>query len=105
MSSSVPDPAQLCQAFFILSSAYGLIGSAISPFRDTFLSYGPRTIQRVSQPSSQSSQNKGQLESLLRWGSKLKVPHTWFLHFYVVSVLSSLFWAHQLLTHGIAFRA
>ena len=35
----------------------------------------------------------------------VQVPHSWFLHFYVVSVLSSLFWAYQLLTKAAIFSA
>lgn len=27
--------------------------------------------------------------------SRARVPHSWFLHFYVVSILSSLFWLWQ----------
>lgn len=36
--------------------------------------------------------------------ANLQVPHTWFLHFYVVSVLSSTFWAYQILTGGAFFK-
>lgn len=34
----------------------------------------------------------------------LQVRHGFFLHFYVVSVLSSVFWAFQLLSKGFAFQ-
>ena len=34
-----------------------------------------------------------------------RVPHRYFLHFYVASLLSSCFWAIQLLNRGFAFRA
>lgn len=32
------------------------------------------------------------------------MPHSWFQHFYVVSVLSSLFWGLQILAKGSAFE-
>ena len=33
-----------------------------------------------------------------------QVPHSYFTHFYVISVLSSLFWGYQLLTRGSIIR-
>ena len=42
----------------------------------------------------------GSLDAL----ATFQVPHGFFLHFYIASVLSSGFWAVQLLTHGNAFR-
>lgn len=41
------------------------------------------------------------LDYLASW----TVPHSFFTHFYVTSVLSSAFWATQLLSRGPAFRA
>lgn len=37
---------------------------------------------------------------LLEQLDAIQVPHKWFQHFYVVSVLSSLFWGTQILTKG-----
>lgn len=34
-----------------------------------------------------------------------RVPHSYFTQFYVISILSSIFWALQLLSHGGAFQA
>lgn len=42
--------------------------------------------------------------SLLDRIASLKVPHGWFLHFYLVSCASSIFWAYQILTTGHALR-
>jgi 3-oxo-5-alpha-steroid 4-dehydrogenase 3 len=35
----------------------------------------------------------------------LQMPHEYFRHFYIVSVLSSVFWAMQILMKGTAFQA
>jgi 3-oxo-5-alpha-steroid 4-dehydrogenase 3 / polyprenol reductase len=32
------------------------------------------------------------------------VPHNWFKHFYILSMLSSMFWAHQLWSRGLAYK-
>jgi len=34
----------------------------------------------------------------------LQVPHTWFTHFYMVSVASSTFWAYQFASDGAIFH-
>lgn len=40
------------------------------------------------------------LRWLLEYLDTIQVPHTWFQHFYIVSVLSSLFWGLQILAKG-----
>lgn len=47
----------------------------------------------------------GLLPRILDALATLQVPHGFFQHFYIVSVLSSGFWAVQLLTRGAAFQA
>ena len=37
--------------------------------------------------------------------STVKVPHQWFMHFYIVSVASSVFWGIQIFTGGPFLRA
>lgn len=46
----------------------------------------------------------GLLNLFLERLAALTVPHAWFASFYAVSVVSSLFWASQILTHGPLFR-
>lgn len=67
-----------------------------SALRSRFLVYGPRAISPVG-PSAGS----GFLDYLATW----KVPHSYFTTFYITSVLSSVFWATQLLRRGVAFQA
>lgn len=40
------------------------------------------------------------LNRVLDMLAAIQVPHQWFIHFYVVSVASSIFWAIQILTQG-----
>lgn len=37
--------------------------------------------------------------------SAIQVPHSWFIHFYLVSVTSSVFWGIQILTQGSLLKA
>ena len=76
--------------------------------RSRFLTYGPRATSgsistRSAPPRAQdpSTENKGFLDYLATW----QVPHSYFTHFYVASVLSSVFWVAQLLSRGVVFQA
>lgn len=35
----------------------------------------------------------------------IQVPHAWFVHFYIVSVASSIFWGFQIFAQGSYLRA
>jgi 3-oxo-5-alpha-steroid 4-dehydrogenase 3 len=43
------------------------------------------------------------LDRYLDYLAAIRVPHAWFRHFYIISVVSSLFWGHQILTNGPAY--
>lgn len=45
------------------------------------------------------------LSVLLDQIASICVPHSWFTSFYVMSVLSSLYWASEVLLKGPAFKA
>lgn len=106
-------PAQLCQAFFVLAAA-GVLAVAATPAsaRRLMLEYGPRqakpdatttttttSSEAVDSPSSSSS--SGYFTKLIAWFTSMgKVPHSWFTHFYLLSVGSSLFWAAQYVFDG-----
>ncbi|KAK8049294.1 3-oxo-5-alpha-steroid 4-dehydrogenase [Apiospora phragmitis] len=126
-------PAQLCQAFFVLA-ATGVLAVAATPesARRLMLEYGPRQQAKLpaaaaaaaaaaeaddatskkaaaaatslNSPSSSSSH----FTKLVAWFTSVgKVPHSWFKHFYILSVCSSLFWAAQYMSDGaiITFMA
>ena len=50
--------------------------------------------------SSSARSDSQPISLLLDHLAAYRVPHSWFKHFYIISVLSSLFWAHQTLNHG-----
>jgi 3-oxo-5-alpha-steroid 4-dehydrogenase 3 / polyprenol reductase len=95
------DPAQICGGFFILSTAIAL-GTIVSPSIRKLAAYGPRAIPASeTAPSTEAKSNKS---NALDTFAELQVPHTWFAHFYMVSVASSAFWAYQIATTGTVFR-
>lgn len=50
------------------------------------------------------SQHDAAIEALLDKVSTITVPHHYFTHFYVLSLILSLFWAQQFLSQGYLFR-
>lgn len=70
-----------CQIYLINSFA---------SLRSRFVEYGPRSRDTSVKQAARGSQSI--LASLLDWAASWSVPHAAFLHFYVASVLSSLFW-------------
>lgn len=105
-------PAQICQAFFLLSTCL-VLSLYVLPedARRTLLDYGARrpkadltkadlTKDAAAKPPADSKPAgeppagglKSFLTNLTSYG---QVPHSWFLHFYVVSVAWSAFWAWQ----------
>jgi 3-oxo-5-alpha-steroid 4-dehydrogenase 3 len=53
--------------------------------------------QSVQKPATRSGSI---IEQVLDFFATVQVPHGYFQHFYLVSVLSSVFWAYQLLAKG-----
>ncbi len=94
------DPAQLCRGFFILSTVFGL-GTIVSPFLRKLASYGPRTIPASKNYSTVTTLNNSNALDKL---AGLQVPHTFFTHFYVVSVASSAFWGCQIASNQAFLR-
>ncbi|KAJ5436320.1 hypothetical protein N7445_007205 [Penicillium cf. griseofulvum] len=102
------DAVDALRAFFLLAAATTISISIPAPLRSRFLTYGPRatsasTSTSSAPPSAQnpSTESKGFLDYLATW----QVPHSYFTHFYVASVLSSVFWVVQILSRGVIFQA
>ncbi|OQE30164.1 hypothetical protein PENFLA_c003G09286 [Penicillium flavigenum] len=102
------DAVDALRAFFLLAAATTISISIPTSLRSRFLAYGPRatsgSISTGSAPpraQNPSTENKGFLDYLATW----QVPHSYFTHFYVASVLSSVFWVAQLLSRGVVFQA
>ena len=97
------DPALLCKIFFSCGTAIDLGGAIIPPFRHHIMNYGSRrTLSSTKTTATPTEQQK--LSKLLSRVASFQVSHTWFTHYYIVSVASSLFWAWQILTRGRAFQ-
>jgi 3-oxo-5-alpha-steroid 4-dehydrogenase 3 len=94
------DPSTVCKMFFGLGTAVDLGGTLIPSFRENIMNYGSRSINS----SSTTKASKSKITSLFEHIAAFQVPHTWFTHYYVVSVASSIFWAHQIYTRGPIFE-
>ena len=71
------------------------------------MAYGSRaTPARTDDKSTAGSvgQSSGSVQHILDLLATLQVPHSYFQHFYTVSVFSSLFWAVQFLSKGRALK-
>ncbi|CAG8312088.1 unnamed protein product [Penicillium nalgiovense] len=104
------DAVDALRAFFLLAATTTISISIPTSLRSRFLAYGPRassgstSISTGSAPphaQKPSAESKGFLDYLATW----QVPHSYFTHFYVASVLSSVFWVAQLLSRGVVFQA
>ena len=102
-------PPRLAQAFFIGAASAVVVVYTIPALRARFLTYGPRatvgqfTVDR--KPLGQARDTKGaSIDTLLDYLASWRVPHAYFLHFYIVSVLSSISWAYQLLVPGSSMK-
>jgi 3-oxo-5-alpha-steroid 4-dehydrogenase 3 len=103
-------PAQWCQSFFALSTAI-VLGIQVLPqdVRSALMDYGARRPKDAKYGKEQEKNKKKAfvplrsfLKNLTEYG---QVPHSWFLHFYIVSVFLSGFWAWQYLTKGAMLRS
>lgn len=96
----IMDPSALCRAFFFLGTAVDIGGTLIPSFREQIMNYGSRG---TKPPPPSKGQNK-QFSNLFEYVASIQVPHTWFTHYYVVSVASSIFWGYQIYTRGRLFE-
>ncbi|KAJ5784235.1 uncharacterized protein N7503_009447 [Penicillium pulvis] len=95
------DAIDALRVFFLLAAATTITVSIPSSLRSRFLVYGPRAVAN-STPESEPKDptSLGLLDYLATW----QVPHSYFTQFYIVSVLSSAFWAIQLVFRGRVFQ-
>jgi 3-oxo-5-alpha-steroid 4-dehydrogenase 3 / polyprenol reductase len=88
------------RAGYLLAAGAILLTLAIPRLRDRFLAYGPRDQIEDKKEERPGRKWAAFSEDLLDYFAAIKVPHSWFKHFYLVSVVSSLVWLHQLYTRG-----
>jgi 3-oxo-5-alpha-steroid 4-dehydrogenase 3 len=106
---SILTPAQWCQTFFALSTAIVLgIQALPQDVRSALMDYGARRPKDARHGEEQEVNRQKALVPLSSFMKNLteygQVPHSWFLHFYIVSVALSGFWAWQYLTKGHVLR-
>lgn len=96
-------------AYDIFKTKQVLTLNLSTPLRSRFITYGaratPSTAPGAKDSSSSSNANLSPITRALDFLASLQVPHSYFTQFYVVSVLSSLFWVTQLLLRGSVFQA
>ncbi|KAF8445177.1 hypothetical protein BGX38DRAFT_1196478 [Terfezia claveryi] len=97
------------RCFYLLSAASILLASSIAPLSTRFFSYGktsqpPTTTSAEKKQTKINSSNNISLTHLLDYLTTLTVPHAYFSHFYLVSLVSLLFWAAQFLLNGSLLR-
>ncbi|OTB20572.1 hypothetical protein K445DRAFT_50743 [Daldinia sp. EC12] len=96
-------PAAYCQLFYVLAAATVLgIAAAPESIQRLLTQYGARTTTAgTSNEKEGRKANNGPLVNIISWVTSVgKVPHSWFIHFYILSVSCSVFWAAQFLSHG-----
>ncbi|KAM0238792.1 hypothetical protein ACHAPO_003766, partial [Fusarium lateritium] len=107
---SILTPAQWCQTFFALSTAIVLgIQALPQDVRSALMDYGARRPKDAKHGKEQEQNRQKALVPLRSFMKNLteygQVPHSWFLHFYIVSVALSGFWAWQYLTKGHVLKS
>ncbi|KAG9190952.1 3-oxo-5-alpha-steroid 4-dehydrogenase 3 [Alternaria panax] len=88
-------PAALLRAFYLAASLLILAIQAVPALRSRFLAYGSR-VTSLSGRKELPVQQQSALTRALDYATSLQVPHNYFTHFYMTSVLCSLFWAWRL---------
>ncbi|KAI1113219.1 hypothetical protein F5Y14DRAFT_228062 [Nemania sp. NC0429] len=109
-------PAQICQLFYVLSAAAVLAVAAVPDRAQQLLTqYGARSSKAAVPPAAISGPNDtsqdlryGDPGCLIRCVSCLtsvgKIPHAWFIHFYILSLACTTFWAAQFITRGTVLQ-
>ncbi|PGH17328.1 hypothetical protein AJ79_01212 [Helicocarpus griseus UAMH5409] len=109
------DVIDLLRGFFLTAACTILLANSIPFIRSRFVTYGPRAT--AAEPKDVSSEgNKSDPNASKRppqsWSNhfldciaSLQVPHSFFIQFYVVSVLSSILWGAQIYFKWPLFEA
>lgn len=96
---SAVDASLVLRAYYVLASAAILVASSVPALNSRFLAYGSR-----SQPSSSiKKENARNVERFLDHLATYQVPHSYFIHFYILSVGASVLWAWQFSSSGFLF--
>ncbi|KAH8803262.1 3-oxo-5-alpha-steroid 4-dehydrogenase-like protein [Xylogone sp. PMI_703] len=94
------DPSLVINFYYILGASVAIGGTYIPWFQKNVMNYG-----RIGPPKQGDPIHSE--DSLMSWLRPLilyRIPHSWFIHYYVISVLSSIFWGIQIFTQGQILR-
>ncbi|PHH49714.1 Steroid 5-alpha-reductase DET2 [Ceratocystis fimbriata CBS 114723] len=113
-------PSEWCR---LISVTLGLavLANTAAPqaFRDQLFSYGARRASPVTTDSSPTKEAKPDnrkseerlglplttLKTIFSYtGMLISVPHSWFMHFYLLLTIANVFWAYQYYTQGSIMR-
>ena len=72
--------------------------------RSRFLAYGLRATPAKIDQRYGPEPSKGLVARLLDSFGSIQAPHGYFKHFYILSVLSSIFWGYQISSHGFIMK-
>ena len=78
--------------------------NSIPALADRLIIYGSRASKSTSGDATKTDRDadssKGLVDKVLDAAGAAQVSHAWFTHFYIVSVVMSIFWAVQFATDG-----
>lgn len=92
------NPVYLVRSFYLVCIIAILTARLLSPLRQRFLAYGARTQHTTHETAERVERLKINPDSskVLDNIASIHVPHSWFTHFYIVSVASSCLWMWSL---------
>ncbi|KAI8966848.1 hypothetical protein F5Y11DRAFT_343217 [Daldinia sp. FL1419] len=96
-------PASYCQLFYVFAAVTVLaIAAAPESIQRLLTQYGARSSAAGTSNGDEGERtHDGVLISVIAWATSVgKVPHSWFIHFYILSISCSVFWAAQFFTRG-----
>ncbi|KAI0550131.1 hypothetical protein F4679DRAFT_220782 [Xylaria curta] len=98
-------PAHFCQLFYMLSAAAVLAVAAVPDTAQQLLTqYGARSSRNTPTSTPSEGRKERDLGPLFRLISCLtsvgQIPHSWFIHFYILSLSCTVFWAVQFVVNG-----
>ncbi|KAI1267199.1 hypothetical protein F5Y18DRAFT_331597 [Xylariaceae sp. FL1019] len=96
-------PATVCQHFYVLSAA-GILAIAMTPdsLQRLLMQYGARSASMSSHQSTTQARDGTSLPiRFVTWITSVSnVSHSWFIHFYALSLSCSILWAVQFFVRG-----
>lgn len=94
--SGIIDPVRVVRTYFLMSSFFILIARTTDYTRRRFLVYGARAQTKLSEQAKYERSQHDKITRGLDVVAALTLPHSWFTHFYLISISSSIAWLCQI---------